>query len=244
MWECPECDEQLEPTFHACWNCGKVRLESGDPDFAQPEQSVQAGANDITAAPAENPSPKLRTLMLGLAVCGVLTMACWLLFGRLTTAEEFYHRGYIHLAKGNLATGFSDLNKAIELAHQERAAGELTQLELAHYYHLRAAAHSHQENHAQAIHDLTIAIDLMAPAFPRKKFDLVSHHKLSGSPLNTFSDWDAWLDMHKLRANELLHLKENQPALDDLRFVLKHQPESKTANHLMAVAEGEVPLSE
>lgn len=29
-WNCPGCDERLEGTFHACWNCGTTR-EGGAP---------------------------------------------------------------------------------------------------------------------------------------------------------------------------------------------------------------------
>ena len=91
MWYCPQCGEEIEDTFEACWNCGTGEDGIVDYDFKPAEPPGEDLGNAIDVAPhaAQLVQPlefshvnfglgKIACSLLPLLMLGGLAVALWL----------------------------------------------------------------------------------------------------------------------------------------------------------------------
>jgi predicted amidophosphoribosyltransferase len=58
-WTCPQCGEEIEPQFTACWNCGSEgehRAEQGESDSEQPSTEQLGEEHSFEEEAAESAS--------------------------------------------------------------------------------------------------------------------------------------------------------------------------------------------
>ena len=89
MWQCPNCDEQLEAQFDSCWKCGTMADGGRDPDFVvtEPVRPVdQAAVPQVDAS--ERPTLELPTMTyfaIPLSFAMMVAQSIW----QMTTSQGF-----------------------------------------------------------------------------------------------------------------------------------------------------------
>lgn len=241
MWRCAECNESIEPSLDVCWSCGTSRDGSRDPDFKPaddltrldtanlPQVDSTLQTPDAPAAPP--PLPKIRfglRILFGVvAICAIVfAIVAW--YASHKTSEDYFHLGIAHLESEEYPEAIADLTRAIKLIEDEDNQSNLPVV-----YAARAAAHNNQGDYTNSLHDVSRAIDLMAPPLD---IPGVLPMDASGNPIvvpqDTVAGW------HVLRANALIGLGKKEDAIPDLKVVLQNDPKNQSALHLLAIAEG------
>lgn len=240
MWQCPECNETVEPSLHICWKCGTSRDGTRDPDFKSVDNLARPDTANLSqvdptlltsagpTAPPALPNIKfvLRTFLGIAAVCAILfAIGAW--YNRAQTPEDFYRLGMAHLESEEYPEGIADLTRAVEIIEDEDDQSILPVL-----YAARALAFNNQGNYASALHDTSRAIDLLTP---RRVFGLMA---MDSSQDSFFVSPEILTSLHLVRGNALIGLGRKAEAIRDLNVVLQEDPKNQVALHLLAVAEG------
>ena len=239
MWQCPGCNETIEPSFDTCWNCGTSRDGNRDPDFKSVDDLTPSDTTDLPQVDSEllrsrasrAPPSKIRlglpTLFGVAAICVIFAVAVW--YSQPRTCADFCHLGMAHHELGEYPEAVVDLTRAIELIEDEDDQSRLPVI-----YAARAATYNNQGDYANSLRDISQAIDLM----DSQRDSILGLVVVDTSGNSIFVSEETLASWHLLRANALIGLGEKEKAIPDLNIVLQSDPKNRYALHLLAIAEG------
>ncbi|REJ70826.1 MAG: tetratricopeptide repeat protein [Planctomycetota bacterium] len=233
MWRCPGCNETIDDAFNACWKCGTSHRGDSDSGFKHADlltasetsegEAITAGfvggqASDAAPVPAASLSPRIVLTALILLV-GVLAVGWYI--ERPSTSQDFFARGSRYLARDEHRAAIEDFSEALRrLDHRGDPSDG------AAIYFARAVAYNNTGEYEDAVEDATEAL--------RRTPETGSGFCMVGdTPMLGF---EHVLMMHVVRANAYLELDDPSKAIDDLKAVLKRQPDHSTARRLLAIA--------